>query len=329
MAVRIDGTVIGWGNDIYGQSTIPPNLTDVTSVFAGGSNSFAVKSDHTVVAWGVNSHGQSTPPPDVNKVLMVAAGGELTACYETIRGFNIILKADGTVTGYGINDHGELDIPVEQTYQWDPDFIPAIKVSAGWTHALALRDDGTVIAWGDDIYGQESVPSEFTDSDDPNFSPSVDLAAGAYHNLLVLNDGTVTGWGRNDYGQLTIPVNLDNVVAVSAGRAHSVALRSDGTVTAWGSNYGETASSPVYVGQATPPGELTSRNDPNFVPVIAIASGSHHSLALRADGTVKAWGSYVAADTEGVDTKITRRLIFQPGSVMLLQSQQEQTKALQ
>ena len=62
LALKEDGTVVGWGWDYYGQATAPSGLTDVVQVAAGGYHSLAVKDDGTVVAWGGNGYGQSTVP---------------------------------------------------------------------------------------------------------------------------------------------------------------------------------------------------------------------------------------------------------------------------
>ncbi len=78
---------------------------------------------------------------------------------------------------------------------------------------------------------------------------------------------------------------LSSVTAVAGGGYHSLALKSDGTVWAWGgSDYysqlgnGTTGSSPTPV-------QVSSLSS-----VTAIAGGVDHSLALKSDGTVWAWG---------------------------------------
>lgn len=78
------------------------------------------------------------------------------------------------------------------------------------------------------------------------------------------------------------------VVAVAAGRQHSLTLRSDGAVLAWGSD-GD--------GQLGVAGPEDRQMSPAVVTglgpgggVVGIAAGAYHSLALRSDGTVLAWG---------------------------------------
>ncbi|MFA4917204.1 MAG: hypothetical protein WC560_11130, partial [Syntrophales bacterium] len=83
---------------------------------------------------------------------------------------------------------------------------------------------------------------------------------------------------------------LSDVKAVAAGYGHTLALKNDGTVLAWGYNSngqlgnGTTTDSlfPVQVSGAGGAGLLSD--------VKAVAAGYGHTLALKNDGTVLAWG---------------------------------------
>ncbi|MBY9082732.1 RCC1 repeat- and reductase domain-containing protein, partial [Paenibacillus sp. HN-1] len=95
-----------------------------------------------------------------------------------------------------------------------------------------------------------------------------------------LGNGTTTN--------TTVPAaisTLSGVTAIAAGSRHSLALKSDGSVWAWG--YGGSGE----LGD----GSLTVRTTPVAVSgltseVTAIAGGNSHSLALKSDGSVWAWG---------------------------------------
>src|SRR5258708_1619242 len=41
LALKSDGTVVGWGYNDYGQSTVPANLTGVIAIAAGDAHSLA------------------------------------------------------------------------------------------------------------------------------------------------------------------------------------------------------------------------------------------------------------------------------------------------
>ena len=60
---RPAGTVVAWGSNSAGESTVPAGLTGVVAVAAGEQHSLALKRDGTVVAWGYNSDGQAKVPP--------------------------------------------------------------------------------------------------------------------------------------------------------------------------------------------------------------------------------------------------------------------------
>jgi hypothetical protein len=75
LALKGDGTVVGWGWNEYGQTTAPAGLRDVVAVAAGGGHSLALKGDGTVVGWGYNHDGQAAVPAELENVAAVAAGG--------------------------------------------------------------------------------------------------------------------------------------------------------------------------------------------------------------------------------------------------------------
>ena len=73
--------------------------------------------------------------------------------------------------------------------------------------------------------------------------------------------------------------------AVSVGHDHALVLRSDGTVWSWGYN---------EVGQLGLGGDISSRTTPTRIQgldnVVQVVARGGFSLALKADGTVWAWG---------------------------------------
>ena len=60
VALKQDGTVVAWGLNGQGQTTIPAGLIGVVAIAAGGDHTVALKQDGTVVAWGHNQYGQTT-----------------------------------------------------------------------------------------------------------------------------------------------------------------------------------------------------------------------------------------------------------------------------
>lgn len=180
--------------------------------------------------------------------------------------------------------------------------LPAARIAAGYSHRLAVEADGSVWAWGfnyDGELGNGGITASQAPQQVPGLTGISSVAAGGYHSLALTANGNVWAWGFNQDGELgtgaasstpvTSPVqvpSLSSVVALSGGRFHSLALKSDGTVWSWGLNSdgqlgnGSTSTAPTAV-----PIQVAGLSG-----VVAISAGAFHSLALKSDGTVWAWG---------------------------------------
>lgn len=110
--------------------------------------------------------------------------------------------------------------------------------------------------------------------------------------LANLPSGEIVSWG--DYAPNTALLkSITNVVAVSDGFSHGLALLDDGTVFGWGSNMaGQIASalSEKTNGMIMIDGQILSN-------IVAVSAGARHSLVLKADGRVVAWGDNSVGQT--------------------------------
>jgi len=128
-----------------------------------------------------------------------------------------------------------------------------------------------------------------------------DIAGGDFYSLALDADGILWSFGENLYGQLghaenigtstpnPVPTQvLSGVLAVAGGFNHSMALKSDGTVWTFGDNksgqLGRSVNSGIDAANPVP------APVPGLTNVVAIDAGGFHSLALKGDGTVWAWG---------------------------------------
>jgi hypothetical protein len=166
VALKNDGTMVAWGDNNWGQTTIPAGLSGVIAIAAGLGHTVAVKNDGTVLAWGYNSDDQTIIPPGLSGVTAIAAGGS----------HNVALKNNGTVVAWGNNNWGQTTIPA--------DLSGVTAIAAGGDHSVALKNDGTVVAWGDDYWSQTSIPA--------GLSGVTGIAAGSNYTLALVNLGPVT-----------------------------------------------------------------------------------------------------------------------------------------
>ena len=122
------------------------------------------------------------------------------------------------------------------------------------------------------------------------------LAAGYRHTLSIHADGTLWAWGANSYGQLGIgnttpqnsPVQVGTATdwqSVQAGYFSTLALKTDGTLWAWGRNLDGQLGQGTTTGQQNQPVQVGTATT-----WASIGVGDYHALAIKADGTLWAWG---------------------------------------
>ena len=111
---------MAWGNNYYGQGSVPVGLNDVVAIATKSSHNVALKRDRTVVAWGNNDAGQASVPAGLNNVVAIAAGSQHT----------LTLKQDGTVLAWGTNVFGQTTVPVGLSN--------VIAIAAGGSGSLAI-----------------------------------------------------------------------------------------------------------------------------------------------------------------------------------------------
>ena len=127
------------------------------------------------------------------------------------------------------------------------------------------------------------------------------ISMGASHGLILASDGSLWSWGTNfagwpvlGLGQIQMQPSLHRIGAdhdwttIASSFTHSLALKANGTLWGWGQDlYGQ-----LGVGRSSR--RDTKRSTP--VPTVPgndwkqVAAGGGHSLALRSDGTLWAWG---------------------------------------
>ena len=288
------------GGSVTSATTAAP-IADIewVVVSTGDSHTVALEEGGTLWAWGDNSSGQlgldkwiPSVPFQIGTATdwaMVSAGAVHT----------VAVTASGGLWAWGSNSNGQLG----DGSGWNP-WTPVrvgtasdwLRVSAGGSHTVAIRTDGTLWAWGS-LHG-------FTPTQIGVAAHWAYVSAGGSHSVAITTSGELWAWGSNSHGQIgdgTIttwenyndrfnPVRIGTAsiwASVSAGTTHTVAITTNGELWAWGNQWdgrlgdGETTgdhqSTPIRIGM-----------DTNWAQVSA---GDLHTVAVRTDGTVWAWGA--------------------------------------
>ena len=315
------------------------------SASAGRSHVLAVKTDGTLWSWGRNQAGQLGLSDTIYRSSPVQIGS-LSNWSITSSGVYhcMAIKTDGTLWAWGLNGNGQLGIN-NQNNRSSPVQIGALtnwlSICTGYSSSVALKTDGTIWAWGYNIGGQlgdntvldksspvqvgtkpnwKSLPSSGGTN---NTAYALTIPAGASTWTAPSQANYLWTWGSNNYGQLGLnltgtasyrssptQIGLTQFLSVSGSYQSLSGIRPNGTIWTWGRNdYGQagqnslvntTISSPVQVGALT---DWAVSN-----------TGLGHTLALKTNGTLWAWGYNIGGQL-GKNDVISRSSPVQVGNL--------------
>ena len=339
-------------------------------IAAGFFHSLALKADGSVWAWGYNGSGQLGDGSKIERVAPVEVLPPGSGVIQIAAGkiYSLALKADGSVWAWGNNAWGQMGDGTKINRLSPISVLPpgsnVIKIAAGKDFAFALKKDGSVWGWGTNDSHQLG-PDKTDNLGEPEYfirspievmaagSGVIEIAPGNRFALALKRDGSVWAWGNNERGQLGTgtqgerkwpPVQTlqlsRGVIAISAGTRFSVALKKDGSLWTWGNNgFGQLGD-----------GSMNDRSSPQRIlpagsGVIALATGVSHTLALKKNGSVWAWGTNNAGqlgngtawtresvklhDLAGVPKQLSPLQVVLPGSgVIALAASNGQSLAL-
>lgn len=310
-----------WGDNGYGKSgnnTILDRSSPVQTVSGGtnwriistdGDRVSGIKSDGTLWNWGQNTYGGLATNNIINasSPVQTISGGTNWKTTSSGTFGNMALKNDGSLWLWGSSTDGQLgrnstiraSSPV-QTISAGTDWK---SISSGAFHVTAIKTDGTLWTWGWGAYGllgnnaatSRSSPVQ-TISAGTNWKQS---SGGRCFTLAIKCDGTLWLWGSNLGGRLADHSSIDksspvqtvsggnNWKQASAGRCHGAAIKTDGTLWTWGAACaGRLGDNSAYAVNRSSPVQTVSGGT-NW---LSVKSGQTHSLAIKTDGTLWAWG---------------------------------------
>ena len=261
-----------------------------------------------ILAWGNNGSGRLGDGTTTSRSSPVSVIGGFTDWIQVSAGneHSLGLRSNGTVWAWGDNASGRLGDGTI-THRSSPvpvvgGFTNWIQASAGWDHSLGLRANGTLWAWGDNASGRLGDGTSAARSSPVSviggFTDWIYAGVGAGFSIGLRANGTAWAWGAGGVGRLgsgsdtntTSPVSVvggfTDWIQLSTYRLHTVGVRANGDAWAWGFNGNG------VLGDNT----TTNRNSPvsvvgGFTNWIQASAGWDHSLGLRANGTVWAWGA--------------------------------------
>ncbi len=242
------------GSTVDGLAT---GLENVVSMENGGYSFAAIDGTGSLWVWGANSLGElGTGTTDfINEPVKIMDNVVQVSFGST---HTAVLQADGSLWTCGDNGYGQLG---DGTANGSLTFIKVMddvaQVSCGNSFTLILKTDGSVWACGTDFYSGQLGPE--TDSD-------------------------------SSLAPLKI---MDDAVFIDTSDSHCAAIKSDGTLWTWGGNGdGElgTGMKPEWYDDINP---FYQSAEPVYVmdQVAAVGCGRSFTIAVRADGTVWAWGT--------------------------------------
>jgi hypothetical protein len=253
-AVRTDGVVECWGNNILGAA--PASRTAATGTFidvsTSGFHTCATRSDGAVECWGRTQDDEApsvVTPPSGRSFVAVTAGGARTCA----------LRDDGVVQCWGLNDTGQAPAT------WTATSGMFTAVGAGGPRTCALTSGGVIECVGNNslltltatsgsfvkvvvglvascglrsdgvVQCHSPLPANFVFPTGTFIDYDVDYASGG-HTCGVRADGTIACFGDNSEGQApaTRTAAAGSFTRVETGSQHSCALRTDGRIECWG-----------------------------------------------------------------------------------------------
>jgi alpha-tubulin suppressor-like RCC1 family protein len=308
--LKSDGTVVAWGSNGFGQTTIPTGLGLVVAVAAGRGHSLFVRNATGDLAPTITTfpRNRSANLGETVTLSVVTTVGTAPTTYQWRKDDTAISGATGATYTIGeivSNSPGSYDVVVTNYLGTATSVAATISVNAAPVVSL-IHSGRYILTLGQTLTLtlDAAINAASTVQWRRNRRPlsgasarTLPVSTGGYYQAIFTTDGQsllsapifvqeaaargqLVAWGSNAAGETTIPSGLGSATTIVSGNDHTVALKADGTLSAWGANTN---------GQHTIPSGLSN--------IASVAAGGFHNVALKLDGTVVAWGFNNAGQT--------------------------------
>lgn len=322
-ALTTDNKLWGWGvtssygslgdNTLINKSSPIQIPGEWCNVAGGNFHTLALKRDNTLWVWGKGSSGELGLNTVIHRSSPVQVPGTNWIDVQASALYSLGRKSDGTVWAWGGGSQGVLgDNTV--TPRSSPVQIPGtswcmVNVGQGAMHGI--KSDNTLWAWGTNSgggLGDNTTNAKSSPIQIPGTCWTLCTAGGGGGGFTLAKKSYTTcipydiigthlwSWGANTYGQLgdntiihrSSPVQILGAqwCCLSAACRRTHVVKSDNTLWSWGDN----ASGALGDNSQ----ELINKSSPIQIPGTnwcAVTGARNHSLAVKTDGTLWAWGA--------------------------------------
>jgi len=324
-ALTVDGAVLCWGNNEFGQlgngtftgSSVPVPVSGlsigITAISAGDHHTCAVTASGGALCWGNNQSGQlgnGSAASSIATPVPVAGLATGIRAISTRYDHTCAVTADGSALCWGENGNGQLgnggttDSRVPVAVSGLSSGVAAI--AAGGFHSCAVSDVGDVLCWGPNAYGALGDGTESNSSVPVPVSGlpggAIAITAGAGHSCALADSGAAFCWGANSNGQLgsggvarlPVPVEIprlaNGVASLSLGYSHTCVATTVGGVLCWGANQsGQLGDGSMTA--STVPVAVSGLSTGIAAVAVSAEFPAAYSCALTTTGGVLCWGN--------------------------------------
>jgi len=303
VVIKTDGSLWEWGRKALEGYTIEqrpvPARTgsdnDWAFVAASNYHSIGIKADGSLWTWGIIFIGPDRlTTKNIGVPLRVGKDNDWVSASTGVF-LSFAIKSDGSLWGWGRNDLGVIGDGTRMD-QLDPVQIGTdknwISVSTCGYRTVALKADGSLWTWGtsralgNGTFAWINTPIQI--GADNHWASA---SAGYDYTVAIKTDGSLWAWGDSSFMERSVMVPRQlggdtDWVSATAGWQHALAIKADGSLWSWGRNswgqLGDGTTSKVYPAF---PAQVGTDKD-----WVSASAGSSHSIALKKDGSLWAWG---------------------------------------